>query len=319
MNGTTTNGKSTADWPCLLCKETRGEIVSQLTGRQLRELWKHSGHEFSNAGLGKITKDFTVFLKRCAGCGFVSSDPSLAGGEQFYHELENINYFSSTRQEFVRTIKFAQKHNLKRVLDVGCGTGIFLDQARQAGLQTHGLELNKAVAAVARSEGHDIFGGLLDELAKRPDTPKFELITFNQVVEHLADPVKVLKDAAALLTPNGYISVAVPSAEGVYRLVPWDPSQWPPHHVSRWRIADFEQLSRVLGLKLADRGGDQLMGSELEFFWKMHNRLAGIVGDSPYWGGDKMARFSSLVYRKTGMKYIFSNSGSSIYGFFGKA
>jgi SAM-dependent methyltransferase len=318
MNGTIADKQNTTDWPCLLCHEVRGEVVSELTGRQLLALWKETGHEFSAGALGRITNDFRVVLKRCHNCGFVFNDPSLAGGEKFYQELENKNYFSSTRQEFARTLKFAGRHHLKRVLDVGCGSGIFLDQARRAGLETHGLELNKVAAAEARGKGHDIFEGLLDELAGKPGSPKFDLITFFQVVEHLADPVKVLKDAAALLAPNGYISVAVPSAQGVYRIVPWDPSQWPPHHVSRWRIADFERMAQALGLKLADRGGDRLVGSEMEFFWKLHNRLAGIVGSRPHWGGDALAGCVSWAYRKTGMKYIFSNSGPSIYGFFGK-
>lgn len=307
-----------ADWPCLLCQTTEGRIVAQLTGKQLDALWQISGKSFSPQALGKITPDFNIVLKECGQCGFVSADPALAGGEQFYREVDSNDYFSTARQEFARTIDFARQHSLKRVLDVGCGSGIFLDQARSAGLQTHGLELNKAVAARTRSKGHQIFEGLLDELANTPAPPQFDLITFFQVVEHLADPVKVLKDAARLLAPSGYIAIAVPSATGVYRLVPWDPSQWPPHHVSRWRLADFEQLGQSSGLKVIASGGDQLMGRDIEFFWKMHNRLANIVGERPYPGGNLLPAVISFIYRKLGLKYIFTHRGSSVYAFFSK-
>jgi len=284
----------------------------------LRELWKALGHAFTPEAWGRIHDESVVAMQRCESCGFRFFDPSLAGSEAFYRELEHEEYFSPARPEFARTVKLIRALGLKRVLDVGCGSGAFLDLARKAGCETCGLELNGAAAEKARAKGHTIYNRQLGELAAEHASGGFDLITFFQVLEHVPDPIGRMREAAVLLNPDGYVSVAVPSAEGVYRLVPWDPHQWPPHHLSRWRLADLEQVARAARVRLVESGGDVLVGSDFEHFWKTHNRLAPVLGKRGHWGGDGMGKLISFVYRKTGMKFVFPRWGSSIYGCFKK-
>src|SRR5207302_8696663 len=106
-----------------------------------------------------------------------------------------------------------------------------------------------------------------------------------QVLEQVRDPVKTICKAKSLLKAGSLISIAVPSAEGLCRLAPWDPSLWPPHHVSLWRLADFPVLARAVGMDLVESGGDILLGGGLEQRWRLHNRLAPVVGKSPLPGG----------------------------------
>jgi hypothetical protein len=127
-----------------------------------------------------------------------------------------------------------------------------------------------------------------------------------------------MKEAVSLLKPGGYIAVAVPFADGAYRLIPYDPHQWPPHHVSRWRLADLQQLAASVNMKLTESGGDILVGTAIEQFWNMHNRLAPVVGRPKRRGGQLLPKAISLVYQKTGMKYFFPEWGASIYGYFQK-
>jgi SAM-dependent methyltransferase len=276
------------------------------------------GHDFTREAWGGIHSDYVVTRHRCENCGFEFFNPSLAGNEAFYRELEHVDYFPGSRAEFVRTLDFAEERGSKRVLDVGCGDGIFLDLARTRAWETHGIELNSAAADKARAKGHKIYRSLLHQLDSNQTSGAFDLITFFQVVEHVPDPAAVLKDAARLLTPDGFISIAVPSAQGVYRLVPWDPHQWPPHHISRWRLSDFEQLACATNLKLSRSGGDRLLGSEIEHFWKLHNRLAPVLNKKSIFGGDAVPKLVSLMYRKAGLKFFFPEWGNSIYGFFQK-
>jgi SAM-dependent methyltransferase len=289
-------------------------VAAQLTGEQLRRLWRAEGHQFSGEAWGPIGEDFTVALRRCESCGFEYFDPTLAGNEDFYRQLEQKDYFSGVRPEFARTLAFAAQRGLKRVLDVGCGSGLFLDQARAAGLETSGLELNRAAADKARARGHRIFNCLLDGLDE--SAGRFSLVTAFQVLEHVPDPVGLLRQAAARLEPGGCISVAVPSAVGVYRLAPWDPSQWPPHHLTRWRPADLAQLARASGLNLVASGGDVLVGSAIEHFWRCHNRLAPALGRARRPGGAWLPRLLSQVYRKTGMKFLCRAWGESLYAYY---
>jgi SAM-dependent methyltransferase len=302
-----------------MCGESDGGAIDKLTGKQLRALWAALGHEFTPSAWGKITGRYAVVMRRCPACGFVYFDPSLAGNEDFYRQLAQPNYFSSTRPEFTRTLEFANRHRLKRVLDVGCGDGAFLNLARNAGLETHGLELNSDAAAQARAKGHRVFDCHLTELVANESGEPFDLIAFFQVLEHVSNPVTVMKQAAMLLRAGGFISVAVPSAEGVYRLVPLDPHQWPPHHVSRWRKTDFRQLAQFAALRLIETGGDILAGTDIEYFWKLQSRLMPAVNRPPWPGRNTFGKMVSLVYRKTGMKHLFRHRGISLYGYFQQA
>ena len=304
--------------PCLLCRKNDLQTVRQFTGGQLRSLWRCLDHEFTPEAWGQITPETLVALRRCRNCGFTFFRPDLAGGEAFYRELEREGYYSPVNPEFARTNAFAVRHGLKRVLDVGCGSGFYLDLARGSGLETFGLELNRAAAEKARAKGHKIFNQLLHELDPQA-TGRFDLITLFQVLEHVPDPVGVMKEAARFLNPGGYIAIAVPSDEGVYRLCPLDPHGWPPHHISRWRLADFEQLAASSGLKLAGRGGDVLVGSLISDFWLLQNRLAPAVGARPRFGGEFLPKLLATGYRKTGMKFLFPHWGSSIYAYFQKS
>ncbi len=302
--------------PCPLCQHDTGSSIDRLTGAEIRKLWKSRNREFSPEAWGPLTPETAVDLFRCANCGFTFFDPRFAGGEALYRELEDPTYYTGARPEFQRTIEFARKHHLHRVLDVGCGAGAFLDQARAAGLETVGLELNKTAAAVARAKGHPIFDVLLHEIDPAQAGSKFDLITLFQVVEHVTEPVAVMRAAAARLNLGGFISIAVPSEDGLLKYVRWDPHQWPPHHTSRWRKADFQQLAAAAGLEVVESGGDVLQGGDFAYWWKFHSELARCIGRKPLPGGNIAPNILSFIYRKTGMKYLMPHWGSSIYGYF---
>ncbi len=301
-----------------MCLGIEPKGVDQLDSEQIRKLWKTFNLEFSDEGWKDLPRNKPVILYECQNCGFSFFNPSFSGGERFYRDLEHQGYFASLRPEFSRTLKFARQQNLTRILDVGCGSGTFLDLAKAAGHEVCGIELNKAAGEKAQKKGHVVFKELLDQLDETKTGGVFDLITFFQVLEHVADPVGVMKGAISLLKPGGYIAIAVPSAGGVYRLVPYDAHQWPPHHVSRWRLADLQQLAAAVNMKLTASGGDILLGEQIEQFWNMHNQTAPIVGRRKRRGGKVFPKLVSLVYRKTGMKYFFPEWGNSIYGFFQK-
>ena len=303
---------------CPLCRSSEAGAIEQLSGAQLRQLWKELGHEFTPEAWGQIHEQYSVKLYRCRGCDFAFFDPGLTGNEAFYRQLEHAQYYTPDRAEFQRTLAFARRRGLRRILDVGCGSGSFLDLAKEAGHEACGIELNRQAAVKAQARGHVVFERLLQELNSAQTGGAFDLITLFQVLEHLSNPVEVMKQASALLKPGGFVSIAVPSDEGVYRIVPLDPHQWPPHHVSRWRRKDFAQLAEATGFKLVECGGDILLGSSIEYFCRLHNSLAPILGRRGYLGGAVLPRMVSFVYRKTGMKFMFPRWGSSLYGYFQK-
>lgn len=303
---------------CLLCSGKFLEKSDQLTGREIRSLWRELGKEFPPDAMAGIGESSDIILWWCAGCGFEFFDSTLAGNSLFYQCLESTDYYTPGRPEFQRTVQMATPKGLSNVLDVGCGAGSFLDLARSAGLRTFGLELNPTAAEKARAKGHVIFDRLLHEVPVEVCPDGFDLITMFQVLEHVPDPVGILKQASARLKPGGYISIAVPSKSGIYRFMPWDPSQWPPHHISRWHLKDFRTLSKQTGLRLVASGGDILLGSAIEHAMNMRHRLASALGKRPRTRASSWPRFVSWIYRKSGMKFIAPRWGSSIYAYFQK-
>ena len=303
---------------CLLCDNRDCRPVDQLNGLQLRKLWKVANYEFTSEAWGTVAEETVVEMLECRGCGFRFCDPKFSGNEAFYKQIEREGYYCPSRPEFDRTAALAKERGLRRVLDVGCGSGFFLDLARGVGCETSGLEFNSSAAEKARAKGHKVFPRLLNELNREETGGGFDLITLFQVLEHVSEPVKVMADAAKFLNPNGIIVVAVPSSEGANRLCPWSPYDWPPHHTSRWRHEDLKQLATQSQLKLVEADGDVLVGSLIEQLWSLHNQIAPVIGRSPYIGGKTLPKLLSQVYRKTGAKHFFPHWGTSVYGYFQK-
>ena len=303
---------------CLVCSSRNLDNSAQLSGREIRLLWRGLGKEFPPEALVGIDEKSNIILWRCADCGFEFFNPALAGNGLFYQCLESGEYYTPGRPEFERTVQMAANAKLTNVLDVGCGAGDFLDLARTAGLRTFGLELNPTAAVKARSKGHAIFDRLLPDVPADACPGGFDLITLFQVLEHVPDPVGILKQASGRLKPGGYVSIAVPSKSGIYRFTQWDPAQWPPHHISRWCLRDFQTLSKQTGLRLTESGGDILLGSAIEHIWLMKRRLAFALGKGSRTPAGLWPGMASWIYRKCGMKLIAPRWGSSIYAYFQK-
>ena len=297
---------------CLLCSGHDLVAADELTGRDIVALWRAVGREFSPAALAPMDDTTRVTLWRCRACGFQFYDPRLAGGGKFYEELMAREYYVEQRPEFPFTLRLAREQGVRSVLDVGGGDGVFLDQARQQGLTTWGVELNEAAAERASAKGHRMIRKPLEQITPEEAGGGVDLLTLYQVVEHVPDPVGFVREAARLVRPGGLIVIAVPHEYRICGLIPLDPANWPPHHLSRWRKRDLRALVELLGLELVSLHGDRLHGSDLEQFIPMHNRLAAAIGRRTHPLDETGARWLSFFYRKLGAKYFFPRLGLSL-------
>jgi hypothetical protein len=128
----------------------------------------------------------------------------------------------------------------------------------------------------------------------------------------------LIRQCVRFLAPRGVIAVAVPGATGVLRFTPWLEANWPPHHVSRWKTKDFHQLAERTGLRVIQTGGNQLFGLDLQMNLLRHRELCQIL-QKPYRGLSPWAiNTLCLLYRKTGLKYLFPSQGHSIYCYLGR-
>src|SRR2546430_4828231 len=88
-----------------------------------------------------------------------------------------------------------------RLLDVGCGHGLLLDEARRRGYDVEGLEISTSAAAYAR----DVLGLRVLEhpLEEHRSEEGYAAVFMADVLEHLGDPVEGIRRCRELLRPGG--------------------------------------------------------------------------------------------------------------------
>ena len=132
----------------------------------------------------------------------------------------------------------------RKILDIGCGHGWFLDEAMRGGWQAYGVEyLEDELLLEMRRRGLNIAKGTLESI-KLPGN-SFDLITMWHVLEHMRDPRKALSIVEDLLCEQGYCVVAVPNreAKSFEKVgVEWEWLQEPFIHVSSFSRTALERI-----------------------------------------------------------------------------
>ncbi len=99
------------------------------------------------------------------------------------------------------------------LLDVGAGTGLFMEASLIAGWTAKGLDTSAAAVEIARriTRANVIRGGIEDV----PEDAKFDAITLWDVLEHLADPRANLVRIRQLLRTGGLVAISLPNVDGL--------------------------------------------------------------------------------------------------------
>jgi len=199
---------------------------------------------------------------QCCECGFVYLNPRLTedtmlrvyeGGE--YFEGPGSGYQSyraqekALRQTYRKLLATIEKHITKkeRLLEVGCGYGFLLDEARDMFRQRVGTELSVEAVSVAKRYGTSVIRGGITSI---PEAEKYDLVLSNQVIEHIYNPRRFLLELRKRLVADGAIAITTPWFGGpVYQLTR---KRWPsfkvPEHVGFYNHETLEKLFHEAGL-----------------------------------------------------------------------
>ena len=108
--------------------------------------------------------------------------------------------------------EFEHYRQCARLLDVGCGTGFFLAEAKRRGWQEHGVETMQVLAEYSRdTAGFNVRPGDLASAAY-PDE-HFDIVHMNEVIEHVVDPIGLLEEIRRVLRPGGMAYLRTGSVE----------------------------------------------------------------------------------------------------------
>ena len=167
-------------------------------------------------------------LVRCVKCSLVYLNPRPVEESSgvFYESSEYTPFVSTGKQRSImdrvyvairemnnrwkrRQIEALQPER-GRLLDVGCGTGEFLQAMHAAGWQVRGVERDAKAAAYAVEQLQlDVVCGSLDTVPLAPAS--FDVVTMWHVLEHLYQPHKALMQVRDVLRPGGLLVIAVPN------------------------------------------------------------------------------------------------------------
>lgn len=214
--------------------------------------------------------DYTVSREtfqtvQCDSCGFKFTNPrpeeTVLGN---YYKSEDYVSHSNTKKGFINSAyQLIRKYTLLKklqliskyyktgnILDIGCGTGEFLNTCKNAKWKTMGIEPDPGARKMAiENYGLDV----REEVEiKKLDNESFDIISMWHVLEHVPQLNERIEDLKRLIKPNGVIIIAVPNCNsldaGIYK------EHWAaydvPRHLYHFTPKDIEQIFKNHGLKL---------------------------------------------------------------------
>jgi 2-polyprenyl-3-methyl-5-hydroxy-6-metoxy-1,4-benzoquinol methylase len=201
-------------------------------------------------------------IVRCAACDLVYVSPTF--DEAHYQEV----YASQDYQDIVRDLGIqsheyrVQRFGVERVglmarhlddprpryLDVGCSTGFVVEAARDAGWDAVGLDLNPSAVEFGRARGLDLRAVALEDAGLAPGS--FDAVSLFDVLEHLLDPVRILRACVHLLKTGGILFLYVPNYDSASRLLMGRDAHfiWPTHHLNYYTPVTIQDVLARQGL-----------------------------------------------------------------------
>jgi len=201
-------------------------------------------------------------LRQCTRCRVVFTWPQPPPNEMgsYYQSDDYISHSTKPKgvldlvYRAVRRVTLASKYRIIRsrnhkgaLLDIGCGTGHFLQFMHHKGWKVQGIEPGDQARAAAKSL-FQLDVGTEEELDRLPDH-HFDVITMWHVLEHVHDPVARMKEVYRLLKDNGLAVIALPNHEardaknyGTHWAA-WDV----PRHLFHYNSEAFENLAKSTG------------------------------------------------------------------------
>ncbi len=236
---------------CNLCNSARYYLVYKKPKRSNSEAKSvPRRYAISEAHLEKPDQ-----IVRCMTCRLVYAIPEETTDNivQDYLDMEDHEYLNEEkgRREQARFILSKVSHFKKqgRLLDVGCGPGLFLDEAKKRNWEISGVDLSSWASRYAKEHfGANVFTGSLFT-AKFPDKT-FDVITLMDVIEHVEDPKAFLTEVRRILKNDGILYLSTPDINSFFSFALkarwWGVNKYHLFYFSR---STLEKFFQEVGLK----------------------------------------------------------------------
>ena len=219
-------------------------------------------------------------IRSCVGCGLWRTDPrpALEKIGNYYespnylsHSEESQTFFKKLYNSFrsynaINKLKILEDHvseksNIRRLLDVGCGIGVFLEHAKFRKWSIFGIETNKKARKIAEKR---LKSPILENIDDLKVEEKFDAISLWHVLEHLPDPDQAMEKLHHHSTKKAILVIGVPNRES-YDAKLYD-KHWAaydvPIHFWHFTKKDIKNLAKKTGWKV-----DAVLPMRLDAFY----------------------------------------------------
>lgn len=204
-------------------------------------------------------------LRQCDHCELVYISPrpddqllSRLYGEEFYFPKDSpFTGIASGVQDLIQDARrgvVEKRSAVGRLLDVGSGDGTFVHHMTSHGWDATGLDFSPAARELALRK--QLRGSFLQGSLTDIDLPagSFDAITLWQVLEHIGEPLQVLRRVKELLRPGGLFVASVPNIEGLSAVLTGD--RWwgldVPRHLVHYTPRTLRRAVLGAGLQVVD-------------------------------------------------------------------
>lgn len=260
-------------------------------------------------------------LCQCSKCDLVFTNPrpDKANIQEYYQSEEYISHKNKSNNlvnflyKQVRAITLKRKLNLinslsptkNKLLDIGAGTGHFLEIAKNNGWKSYGIEPNPEAQKLLEQKGVPTY----EDILSIPKGKKFTIITLFHVLEHIHDLRKSAKKIHKHLEENGTLIIAVPNIDSfdskLYKQywAAWDV----PRHLYHFNKSSIKNFAEEFGFKITDikpMSFDSFYISMLSEKYMnpenspLKNLIKGVINGwkSNIWAKNNRKNYSSLMF-----------------------
>lgn len=256
---------------CVLCFGGNVRQVCEYPTDRIAAGWREKFKIDVGMDFGEVSR---ISLLCCEECGLLYYFPRIFASDGLYSNLQLFDwYYMGDKWEFQEALRDLPLAG--RLLEVGCGSGEFLQKAAGHGFRIEGIDVNSEAVKLAKTNHLSVSNIDLVELAKlKPG--EYDAVCAFQVLEHVPDPAGFLSACVRLLKVGGRLVFSVPNEDSFIHYDPQDLLNQPPHHSSRWSHRVVVNLQRLLPIKLVRVSFEPLAEYHLDWYLSVQqNRLSG--------------------------------------------
>ena len=181
--------------------------------------------------LPKFSGDYLVQCSKCSFvfCKRIPTEEELVNYYKDYPSDHLLSPITVKRyHELLDTFEHYKKTN--KILDIGCGDGYFLREAKNRGWQVYGTEFSDHAYEIGKKKGITMHKGILNP--ENYSFRDFDVITSFEVIEHINNPKEEVENINKLLRTGGLFYFTTPNFNSISRLIsklPWNVILYPEH------------------------------------------------------------------------------------------